>query len=470
MKKILFLFNYLKNIFKKLIPPKPSDEEKNRKKSVLKIILIFFIFSFLIISLIRFTNYASYFNKYSSPPLIAITIAIIFLLLLFLNKHNYLKLSSIFLILALSLPMFYSFLVFGPNTPVAILLAVLIVVISGTLLSAPFALLNTAIISIFLIAMTNCQAKNILAIKDCWCYKPIQISDLFFCFALLIIITGIIWLFCRETSTSLKRAQLSETLLRKERDLLEIKIEKRTKELKEMEMEKINTLYRLAEFGRLSSGIFHDLINPLTAISLNLKQVKADTNIKILKAKTFLNQALVATGWMEKLIANIKNQINQENTIRPFSLNEKINQAIQLLSYKARKTQTTLNFYASRKIKLKGSFIKFSQIITNLLANAIEACENTLTKEVNINMTDSAREVKIIIKDSGVGIAPENINKIFKPFFSTKKLDNRGLGIGLASTKRIIEKDFHGQISVTSVLNQGAIFTIKLPKSNFESL
>ena len=62
MKKILFLFNHLKNIFKKLIPPKPSDEEKNRKKSVLKIILIFFIFSFLIISLIKFTNYASYFN------------------------------------------------------------------------------------------------------------------------------------------------------------------------------------------------------------------------------------------------------------------------------------------------------------------------------------------------------------------------------------------------------------------------
>ena len=73
--------------------------------------------------------------------------------------------------------------------------------------------------------MTNCQAKNILAIKDCWCYKPIQISDLFLLRS-LIIITGIIWLFCRETSTSLKRAQLSETLLRKERDLLEIKIEK----------------------------------------------------------------------------------------------------------------------------------------------------------------------------------------------------------------------------------------------------
>jgi len=253
-------------------------------------------------------------------------------------------------------------------------------------------------------------------------------------------------------------------LLREERDSLEIKVEIRTQELLALEAEKIKQLYRLAEFGRLSSGIFHDLINPLTAVSLNLEQIKTETDNKILSAKTYLSQALLATNKMEGLISSIKKQIARESSIKLFSLNHEIEQTIQILAYKSRRAQVNLKFSATSEIEYKGDDVKFGQIITNLLANAIEACEETPIKEISLNLTETADEINITVTDSGSGINKENISKIFAPFFSTKKMNGRGLGIGLAMTKDIIEKDFFGKISVLSELNKGTIFTIIIPK------
>lgn len=250
---------------------------------------------------------------------------------------------------------------------------------------------------------------------------------------------------------------------------MEIKVEERTRELLHLETEKIKQLYRFAEFGRLSSGIFHDLINPLSAVSLNLEQVKleqikTETDCKILNAKSYLSQALVATHKMEGLVASIKRQINRETSISLFSINQEIEQSLEILAYKARRARVDFKFENWPILELKGDALKFGQIITNILANAIEACEEVIIKEVHINLFNFQERIRIIITDSGVGITSDNLFKIFKPFFSTKKLEGQGLGIGLALTKEIIEKDFHGLITVTSQLGHGATFEINLPK------
>lgn len=457
-------FRRLNHGLAKIISPRQTDEEKRRKELILNIILIFSVFSFFVINIIRVADYLRYPDKRGLPLAVTMIIMAFFIFLFFLNRRGHLKISSLLLVITFSLPMFYSFLVWGADLPAAILLAVLVITISGILLGASFAFISTVFIAIFLIFITYYQAQGVLSVQTYWRAEPAQIDDAVSYAVLLMIIATIAWLFCREVNRSLARARRSESLLREERDLLEIKVEKRTQELREMEMEKINSLYRLAEFGRLSSGIFHDLMNPLTAVSLNLEQIKMETDTKITSAKSYLNQALAATGRMENLIASIRNQIAQEGAIRLFSLNKEIEQTVQILAYKARKAQTTLNFHASGEIELRGDSVKFGQIIINLLANAIEACENTAIKEVFLNLTDTPTAVEIIIKDSGTGIVPENLTKIFCPFFSTKITNGRGLGIGLASTKRIIEKDFRGKIAVASEIGRGATFTINLPK------
>lgn len=462
--KLFNLFRRLKNNLKKFFSPRQTDEAKRRKEIILNIILIFSSLSFFIINIIRITDYIIYPERSGLPLSVTLLILAFFIFLFWLNRRGWLKLSSSLLIAIFSLPMFYSFLMWGADLPAAILLAVLVITISGILLGSRFAFLSTFLIAIFLIIVTDCQARGILAVQNYWRDEPAQISDAISYAVLLMVIAAIAWLFCLANSNSLKRAQRSEKILREERDLLEIKVEKRTQELREAEAEKINSLYRLAEFGRLSSGIFHDLINPLTAISLNLEQIKAETDTKILNAKSYLSQALLATERMENLVASIKKQIAQEGAIDIFSLNKEIEQTIQILSYKARKAGVKLNFYSSREIALKGDAVKFGQIIINILANAIEACENSIDKEISLTLSETAEEIEIIIKDSGSGIEPENINKIFNPFFSTKNKSGRGLGIGLASTKRIIEKDFRGKINLESEVGRGTTFIINLSK------
>jgi len=459
-------FIHLKNI---IIPrPDPNEDNDNNNKHqqalILNILLAFSLFSFFIINIIRFIDRWVYNQKTGLPIYITLTIFLFFIFLFWLSRQGWLKTAAVLFITVFTLPMIYSFLTWGADLPAALILAVLVIVLSGILLGAKPIFISTFLISAFLIILSQQQSSGNIPVESYWRASPIQVGDAIAHSVLLLIISSVAWIFCREINKSLKRARLSEKLLKEERDSLEITVEKRTKELLNLETEKITQLYRFAEFGRLSSGIFHDLINPLSAVSLNLEQIQTETDNKIMSAKLYLDQALKATHKMENLIASIKKQINRENSITLFSINQEIAESLEILAYKARRAQVEINFPRTNSIELRGDALKFGQIIVNLLANAIEACEVTDQKKVVILLLEHSSDINIIIKDSGTGISSENLQKIFKPFFSTKKIQGQGLGIGLAMTKEIIERDFNGTIEVTSELNHGTKFLIKLPK------
>ena len=292
-------------------------------------------------------------------------------------------------------------------------------------------------------------------------------------FVFAFIVSGIL---AHSIGQSLARAQKSGKALKDERDFLEIKVRTRTRAFRQAEQEKISQLYRLADFGRLSSGIFHDLINPLTAISLNLEQIKrSDAGAKnteaegaadqgVLRTKSYLHQALLAAHKMEDLITGVKKQIQKEAGPTTFVLNKEIAEIIQILAYKTRRADVRIDFRMTEEMAFTGDAVKFGQIIINLLSNAIEASENLpKTRDIEIGMKKHEDNITITVKDYGSGISPENIDRIFEPYFSTKKKSGQGLGIGLALTKNIVEEAFGGTISVSSQLGNGSIFVVSLP-------
>lgn len=460
----------IKNYLKKIILPSSTDEDRHRRELILNILLFFSVCIFLIINIVRITDKLIYTPDRGLPLWCTLIIMLLFLALLYLSRRGLSRLAAIILVSLYATPMFYSFIFWGADLPAALLLAVLIIILSGITINSRSALISTSIIIIFLIVATELQNKGLIIIHDYWRQEKNELSDAIVYSALLSISAIVAWLFAREISRALRRARLSEAALKLERDSLEVKVIEKTKELRQAEAEKISQLYRLAEFGRLSSGIFHDLINPLTAISLNLEQIDADesndeTN-SVSKAKSYLGQAITATRQMEKLIGGIKKQIQQEEGLSNFSLNKEIDSILEILNYKARRAKAEIYFSAPKEIYLSGDAIKFSQIITNLLSNAIDACEASLYKIIKIEIAEKNQNIEIKVSDQGVGIDEENITKIFEPFFSTKKTDGRGLGIGLSSTKNLVEKSFQGQIAVKSRSGQGAIFTVTLPKGS----
>ena len=99
------------------------------------------------------------------------------------------------------------------------------------------------------------------------------------------------------------------------------------------------------------------------------------------------------------------------------------------------------------------------QVFVNILINALDAIEGEGKIEVKTYLEN--KQVCIDIKDNGYGMGQEIINKIFDPFFTTKNV-GKGTGLGLSVSYGIIKK-LNGHITVKSKLNEGSVFTIKLP-------
>ncbi len=456
----------IKTFLKKLIHPKSKNKELARRELILNILLTASIACFVFLNTIRVIDVVTNPNDRGLPLIYTLFILAFFVFLWWLSRKGKIKIASLLLILIYALPTFYSFVAWGADLPAALLLVVLLVTMSGVLIGARFAFISTIITISFLITLTYLQENNIIGVNSYWRQERHTLGDAIAYTFLFLVIATIAWLFCREINRALRRAQKSEQALKQERDLLEIKVIERTKQIRQMEAEKINQLYRLAEFGRLSSGIFHDLINPLTAVSLNLEQISIDNENKISSAKSYLGQALIATRKMEDLIASIKKQIQRKSDLKTFSLNKEIEQTIQILSYKARQANVQVNFIANQELFLYGDAIKFGQIIINLIGNAIEACEQGDMEEnkVEIKLESKKDQILLTVSDNGCGINSKNIDKIFEPFFSTKQKSDRGLGLGLSSTKNLIEKDFRGTIEVN--VDSNTTFVITLPLKN----
>ncbi|KPJ55188.1 hypothetical protein AMJ47_01590 [Parcubacteria bacterium DG_72] len=260
----------------------------------------------------------------------------------------------------------------------------------------------------------------------------------------------------------------AEEALQKEKDLLEVKVEQRTKELKKVQIEKMSQLYRFAEFGRLSTGLFHDLVNPLTAVSLNIERIEGQP-----ETKEYLDRAIKATKRMENFISAVRKQMSHQESKALFFLTKQIQQAIQILLYKAQELNIKITFFPNENIQTYGDPIKFSQIITNLINNAVDAYSKTnkeinKRREIEIKLSQRDNIISLTVEDWGCGISKEVISKIFQPLFTTKNA-KQGIGMGLSLIKTIIEKDFHGNIKVESYENKGTKFIIKFPKIMMEN-
>lgn len=448
----------------KILKPKSKNEDMARREYILNILIFFSILCFLILNIIRISDFIAHGPDRGLPLIFTLIILSFFSFLFWLSKKGFIKHAAWLLITVYSIPMFYSFLTWGADLPAALLMAVLIITFFGILMGSRVAVIGALIINLVLIILTYLQANSFISPHSYWRQKSHELGDAITYALLIMVITVIVWIFDRSLNKALTRARLSEQVLKQERDDLEITVEERTNKIREMETEKIGQLYRLAEFGRLSSGVFHDLINPLTAVSLNLEQIKNENETNLINAKDCLSQAITASHKMEDLIICIKKSIRQENNKINFLPKGEIEAAMNILGYKSRQANTEIHFCCEEEIAFYGDPVKFSQIVINLISNSIDSCQSrkeNFTKIVKVSLKRQMEFMIIEVKDCGIGIPPENLNKVFQPFFSTKK--EGGLGLGLSSTKNIVEKEFFGSIIVNSEINKETVFTVTIP-------
>lgn len=187
--------------------------------------------------------------------------------------------------------------------------------------------------------------------------------------------------------------------------------------------------------------------------------------------KENLELTLNASKKMERFISAVKRQIRVEDFKEMFVLNAVIEDVIILFQHKAMKAGVHTIFEAKIKIYSYQNPLRFQQVIGNLISNAIDAYEGTsptLHKKVQITLSLDQNNAIIKVKDWGKGIAKEHLQEIYTTFFTTKSRHD-GMGLGLSTAKRIVEKDLRGSISVESQIGVGTLFTITFPLSLNES-
>jgi len=238
---------------------------------------------------------------------------------------------------------------------------------------------------------------------------------------------------------------------------LEDEVESRTKDLEQVQ-EKLIRSERLAAVGELASGVGHELRNPLNVIR---------------NCAYLLNEAVTEKGDEESVntlqvldkqidIANkIVTDLLDFTRITPPSpdrvdLKTLINESLSWITVPEHITiNTNLNGHPA---KVRTDAEQISRVFTNIISNAIQAV-NGKDGELNIDTSTDDDFVRIKFQDNGCGIPEENMEKIFEPLFTTKP---KGIGLGLAITKRLVEQN-GGEIEIASQAGQGTTFTVKLP-------
>jgi signal transduction histidine kinase len=222
----------------------------------------------------------------------------------------------------------------------------------------------------------------------------------------------------------------------------------------------LQELQRLAELGRLSATLLHEISNPLTTALIYLDQVddKGSPNIR---------EARRSIRLLRRYVEAARQQVRQESTLSDFNLRQQVNQLKRVVVPIAKRANVQLMIESVPDCQIYGDPVKLQQILANLIVNAIEAYNQDsapyLDKPVSVKLTAEAHSLTIEIHDWGQGIGPLQLSRVFDPFYTTKSQAGHGLGIGLAIVRQYVTVDFGGSISVKSSRRQGTIFTIHLP-------
>jgi PAS domain S-box-containing protein len=228
--------------------------------------------------------------------------------------------------------------------------------------------------------------------------------------------------------------------------------------------EQLQQREKLSSIGLLAAGVAHEVNTPLTGVSSYTQMLLGmlhETDPKHALLQKVRRQAERATNIVNNLLNFSRTGDATEFT--ELDISRVLDDTLQLLEPQLRGNQIQIERgYDPESPLVIGNSGKLQQVFTNLLLNARDALPGGGSIRISTVPTDD-HSLMIEVSDSGTGIAPENVAKIYDPFYTTKGV-GRGTGLGLAVSYGIVQ-EHSGHISVESTPGQGTIFRITLPTS-----
>ncbi len=234
--------------------------------------------------------------------------------------------------------------------------------------------------------------------------------------------------------------------------------------LDEEVLEQLASSERLAELGRISAGIVHELNTPLSVIASAAQLILREDELS-----PFTREMVERIGEeahrLSSLVRGVLTFVRRdERPAGDCDLNQVVRDVMALLHYEARKRSVAVveDFdFSLPSAAAENNALK--QILINLIMNALQAMPDGGTLQLK-TYAGPDRQPTFSVADTGCGIPSDRLPLIFEPFFTTKSA-GEGTGLGLFITARLLDA-LGGQISVSSIEGEGTTFTVSLPAAD----
>jgi C4-dicarboxylate-specific signal transduction histidine kinase len=220
---------------------------------------------------------------------------------------------------------------------------------------------------------------------------------------------------------------------------------------------------RLAAMGEMLVDISHQWRQPLNVVGLILQGLTRSYDDGAFTGdllKTRVARGLQLINHMSRTIDDFRSFLNAERVRTTFQVREVVDKAVSMVAETLKEVEVQVT--AEEPAPMEGYPNEFAQVVMNILLNAGDAFRDRKTADprVAIHIFRHDGRSVVTIADNAGGIAPEIIDRIFHPYFTTKPPD-KGTGIGLFMTKTIIEKNMNGRLTVRNT-DEGAEFRIEV--------
>ncbi len=264
--------------------------------------------------------------------------------------------------------------------------------------------------------------------------------------------------------------ELESTVQEKTKELqqlnaqLELKVEEKVKELIKKD-EMILAQSRQAAMGEMISMIAHQWRQPLSTITLQISNIKINAMLgkaSVEETNNALEHISETIIYLSETIDDFQSFFHPDKEKEITTVCELIERAVSFAEPRLKVAHINLNYSCSKSIEILIHSNEFTQVIINIINNAVDALLENKVKNPRIKIESIIKEenIEVCIYDNGGGIKDDIFNNIFEPYFSTK--GKNGTGLGLYMSKMIIEKEMDGSLEARNSAD-GAEFIIKIP-------